>query len=547
MSVQARQLYDIRNQSTQADGSLVYTCCEGQAPVPAWRLFDAMPDVAVAIRSSMIAQGVNADEPWCRGCSTVLEQVRDGFEEGGPAFISLIAAVASFIPGLGTAVAVVLRAGLSLAEGQDIDDAFIEGCKAAIPGGVVAEMAFNAGQAALRGESLEDIGIDALPLSSTIKDAIKVGLQIAEQIASGTPIAKILLDQAYAALPEYGQRAVDIAVAIEDGRSPAEIIVEQTQRDLPPWLQVGLTAGMAVGFAQNLQANVTPQGIGALGRIDTAPGNDELARRGSIMVRADSLAWHQSRLLSWPPQKVTNDEWRRGYFIGTAVSYGYSLAGPGQDVVRATMKSISEFNGFDAARALQYKQTLERQKAQAMSIVLRVIPNTAAEESRNADLSAQGLNIAMNNPTVATARALNADPGYKYGFDIGTAAAIGQTGNGAGKDEIRLSLGSRTPGPGAPNAFVANHGGGPAMQQGFDTAIQLQFGITKSGVVLSTHPAVAAGQLVTSGMIGTGTSPDQKAGAMTALASNPSTKAGAASVVNDQKSFFDKIWEFFGL
>ena len=172
-----------------------------------------------------------------------------------------------------------------------------------------------------------------------------------------------------------------------------------------------------------------------------------------------------------------------------------------------------------------------------MAIALgRTYVMTAAQQAANAGYAAKGAQIASGSPQVAALRALNPDPRYTLGFDIGTGIAVGQLINGPGKDAVRATLGPE-------------YGGSGAAQQGFDTALQLQFGITKGGLVLSAHPAVAAGQLVTSGMVGTGTSPDQKAGAMQAAASNPATKAGAASVVaahTGLSGVWASIKEFFG-
>ena len=162
---------------------------------------------------------------------------------------------------------------------------------------------------------------------------------------------------------------------------------------------------------------------------------------------------------------------------------------------------------------------------------------TAEQQAQNARYAASGRLIASTNPPVAEARALSADPGYQRGFDIGTAMAIGQSLNGPGKDAVRALLGPQRD----PN-------GTQQTQAGFDTALQLQFGLTKGGIVLSTHPGVAAGQLVASGMIGTGTSADQRVNAAKQLVTTGATKAGAVNVIDaHKKGFFARILDFFGL
>jgi hypothetical protein len=264
MSVQVRELYDGRNAFLQADGSVGYRCCGGNSSIPVYLAGAISPSHAQAIRQSMIAKGINPDAPWCKGCSTVLEDFRDAIEEGGPAFVSMLATVASFIPGIGTAVAAVLSSALALAQGKDLSDAFIAGLKGALPGGAVTQAAFSAGQAALQGKSIEDIGISMLPIPEAAQKALTEGLKITVALANGEPVSDVMLQAGYNALPEWGQRGADLARALGDGRSFAEILVEQSQRTLPPFLQTGILAGAAVGHAQALRSRFTPDELSQL-------------------------------------------------------------------------------------------------------------------------------------------------------------------------------------------------------------------------------------------------------------------------------------------
>lgn len=385
MSIPARPLFHGHNAFIQADGSVGYRCCGGNSSVPRFILGRGAFD-PVGQRQLLIYQGINPDEPWCSRCSTVLEDARDAAEEALPLLVSMVAAVASFIPGLGTAVAVVLRSGLALAQGSDISDAFVKGVKAALPGGVVTEIAFNAGQAALKGEDIQDIILAGLPVPP-LTETIKKGLQIAVSLADGHTVGDDMLNAAYGLLPEYGQRAVAISLAQGDGRSPAEIICDQTHDELPPYLRAGLIAGIAIGQGQAYQAG-TRQFIGTFDNSEApeqdVASHDTYAAEGRRII-ATGAKW-RGRLLSdirasfkftfmhdvfdekgIPQPRVgvfdITDPWRRGFDIAIGACEGRSENGPGQDkVYQALGARTSRAEGFDIGRTIQHARTLENTK-----------------------------------------------------------------------------------------------------------------------------------------------------------------------------------------
>lgn len=412
MSIPARPLYHDYNAFPQADGSVGFRCCGGNSSVPLYKLGALTDDMAQAQRRLLISQGRNPDELWCRGCSTLLEDLRDGVIEGGPALISMVSAVASFIPGIGTAVATVLRSGLALAQGSDISGAFVQGIKGALPGGAATEIAFNAGQAALRGESIQDIVLDGLPIPSALTDLVKMGLRISSSLADGEQIGDEILKEAYGLLPEYGQRAVDIALALNDGRSAAEIISEQTQDQLPPDLRTGLIAGMAVGQGQAVQEG-RRQFIGTFGSAPetNVANNDGYFQAGQKII--ESGAKYQGTLISdivkgrsftvevdqydalngvWRKETVTytaggpwasSDAWRRGFAIALAVCDGSSERNPGQTAVYQTMAELGGRQGFDAGQAVQFHRT--QVAANTLAAKLQPQEGYAAEKAAQTD------------------------------------------------------------------------------------------------------------------------------------------------------------------
>jgi len=529
------------------------SCCGMNPPVPRYKLGFFIPSILPQVRKMYVDQGLNPDEPWCEECATQLEMLRDEFVEGVPMFVAMLATIASFIPGIGTAFAAVLESGVALAEGKEITEAFVDGIKAALPGGPVAEMAFNAGQAALQGSNLQDIAIASLPIDDEAKALISTGLNIAQAVAAGEPVTKIALDTAYAQLPDYGQRAVQIAIDLKDGRTPEEIIIEQSVKVLPEYARVGVLAGMAVGHAQAVQkGNVPPVALGRVETADVRGRNDVLAASGIALARSNPrIGAHRSS----PPSYVKDvASWTRGFDVGIGAAKGLTAATPELSKIQVSLGSIPAGTGFIAGTQLQFSITSTHlqsilQGTNQMPALGRIL--SAADRAMLVKAAAAGVAMAQNNPQILAARNLNPDPNYKWGFDIATSTCVGNSDPGPGQTAVRTKIGPFSPG-GSPDGLSA---GSNVAMQGFDVGQALQFGITKalaSGAAQSANASVAAGSLATTGMAGTSLSADTKASTMSVLASNPLTRQGAqtaiAQVAADQnKSFITKILEFFGL
>ncbi len=293
--------------------------------------------------------------------------------------------------------------------------------------------------------------------------------------------------------------------------------------------------------------------VASIGRLDASgftARNAGLQAQGAAIAAADPEVGAIRNLPTYPPQVTTNWEWRRGFDIGTAISQGSAIPGPSQDAVRSSIPTISQYNGFNAARELQYAITRRKAvtayaglitlpprkdttMATAVGTIGRLGGNTVEERTRNQALAAQGKAMAAADPRIATARGLNPDGMYTLGFDVGTALCAGSSIPGPGQTAVRNSL----------NAGLVG-------QNGFDVAQALQHGITKaraSGTATAVNPAVATGQLVAMGVAGNGQSVDQKAATLTTAASNGQVKTGIASTVG----FFSRAWHgflaFFGL
>ncbi len=108
---------------------------------------------------------------------------------------------------------------------------------------------------------------------------------------------------------------------------------------------------------------------------------------------------------------------RRGFEIGLAASEWHTSQGPGKQQIHDLL-SPSEQRAYDTA--VTFALALYRQKI--------------------ADFALQGAAIASADPQSAEFRSLQAEGAARRGFDIGLAAAEGQTAQGPGKQKILEAL-----------------------------------------------------------------------------------------------------------
>jgi len=130
--------------------------------------------------------------------------------------VRFAAMVAPFVPGVGSGVAAALGAANALASGQPIKEAMISAMRSAIPGGAVAQTAFDVGSNLARGKSLSQAALDAarnqLP-QGPARAAFDAGLAIAKgktiQDAAFAAAGRMLPPSPYAAdLSSFTRRAL---------------------------------------------------------------------------------------------------------------------------------------------------------------------------------------------------------------------------------------------------------------------------------------------------------------------------------------------------
>lgn len=146
--------------------------------------------------------------------------------------------VAPFIPGIGTGIGAALGAANALANGRPITDALIAGARGALPGGALAQTAFDVGVNMLKGKSLAESALAA-----------------ARERLPGGPAAKA---------------AFDAAVALAQGKNLQQAAFKAAGRMLPPspYAADALNFAQRIAKGENLQtAALSMAGKQVLGRM----------------------------------------------------------------------------------------------------------------------------------------------------------------------------------------------------------------------------------------------------------------------------------------
>lgn len=174
--------------------------------------------------------------------------------------------VLSFIPGVGQGISAAIGCGLALANGQPISKALIAGVKGAIPGGPLAQMAFEAAtdtaQAVIEHRkisfsSVVSEGVDVitagldLPIPDIAKQALEGGLQCAGQLCQGKRLDKALVSSFASALPlpDDAKKAINDVMNLADNLATGQKVDAAFQQALgqatallpvPPDVKVGI-------------------------------------------------------------------------------------------------------------------------------------------------------------------------------------------------------------------------------------------------------------------------------------------------------------------
>ena len=171
--------------------------------------------------------------------------------------------VISFIPGIGQGVSAAIGASLALAQGKPLDEALVAGIEDALPGAPLSGAAFRLTLAAASGDNVlvaaGSNAIDVLGLDATAAQALHKALGTVYDTSQGENVGIAALQNARDLVPgDAGKRAVDVAVAVAQGRKLQAAVVEGVVN-----LSIDQRAAIADVGAGLIAQNPTLQAAGA--------------------------------------------------------------------------------------------------------------------------------------------------------------------------------------------------------------------------------------------------------------------------------------------
>lgn len=214
--------------------------------------------------------------------------------------------VLSAVPGVGTGLSGAIGAGLALASGQSITDAITAGIRGALPGGPLAAAAFDVAHAAMQGKPIDQIALNALPISPQAKQALTTGIAVAKDLAAGKKVSQTVVDAATKALPPDLQKAVQIGAAVAHAKNLQGAVGSLTHAAaLTATAQAGAVAAKAIQ-ALRPGAPAPPHlvtalkaGLAAKATVTQAIQNAQAGHPASKQL-VTALQLHQAHTLSAP-------------------------------------------------------------------------------------------------------------------------------------------------------------------------------------------------------------------------------------------------------
>jgi hypothetical protein len=222
--------------------------------------------------------------------------------------------VLATVPGLGTGLSGALGASLALAQGLPITEVVLAAVRGSIPGGALAQAAFDVTAGLVQGKPLDQIALAALPVDPSTKQALARVGQAARALADGKRVDEVALAQLMQQLPPDARKAAQIATALTtaqraqrmlQGPAPArpvsprapqrapsayaQRIAQAVKRSpfVPPQKQGQSVAEVAARrLAERVRAR-EPQAIAALAELSRkARGGDQTAREAVTFIKS---------------------------------------------------------------------------------------------------------------------------------------------------------------------------------------------------------------------------------------------------------------------
>ncbi|WP_417912190.1 peptidoglycan-binding domain-containing protein [Candidatus Electronema sp. TJ] len=142
--------------------------------------------------------------------------------------IKYVQMAASFVPGIGTGVSAALGAANALASGRPITAALIEAARGAIPGGPLAQTAFDMGMNLARGQNISTAALNAA--KNRIPPAARAAFDTAVALGRGQSLQQAALGAVRNRLPVGGRAVFDTALAVGRGQNLQQAVLANAGR-----------------------------------------------------------------------------------------------------------------------------------------------------------------------------------------------------------------------------------------------------------------------------------------------------------------------------
>lgn len=430
--------------------------------------------------------------------------------------------VLSFVPGVGQGISAGIGAGLALAEGQPITDALVAGVKGAIPGGPLAQAAFDVGMAAIEGKSFDQVAINALPLPDQFKKGINTSIRIAKDLSKGKKVSDALLDEAIRYLPPEGKTAVRVARRAASGEELSAIVFDESLKQLPPDAREALTIGIAVSEGKVLQVAQMAALNDSRWKNNLTKAGRHRARRNGVVGAAASLSYQSTQRLGRRAPSPSIPSGRRGGGGGSrgrppSKAKPKPKAKPKKESYASIMKrakAAGRAAGYKAGHRETYASRLKRAKAAG-----RAATAEKAKKRRPPTLR-KGLSPARK------AKIKKAAKESQRGFLLATGLLTHRI-----TQAQMLAVRAQMKG---------------AAKRGFDMGVSTHIGLKLNKAPQLLTAKEKAGYYIARGM--SGARPAQKVGMMKATITDPEARRGAEVAVDqylqERKPWYKKFWSF---
>jgi hypothetical protein len=236
------------SKAAEAVGKIPILGDVARAGISAARL--ALGPAAIAIDAgSRLARGENLGRALTGAVGGQIDAIRDQ--------LKLAEMVAPFVPGIGTGVAAALGAANALAAGRPITEAVLAAARSALPGGKIAQVAFDVATQLAKGKNIGEAALGALRDQLPGGFAAKAAFDTALNLAKGKNIGEAVLATTRDRLPGgfAARAAFDAALNLAKGKNVGEAALAAARDRLPggPAARAAFDAAVALGQGKRLQ------------------------------------------------------------------------------------------------------------------------------------------------------------------------------------------------------------------------------------------------------------------------------------------------------